>query len=139
MNPDLSDTIRRLIRELISEHQDQPDMKELQRTAAKYELLPLGFNWDPCCITPTGDVVVFSWDNHEDYRIETDQRVINGILYQGIKKYPELNELMPVRTENDPECYSCHGTGILPFAAANDESNIVCFCGGLGWLPGKKS
>ena len=138
MNPDLSDTIRRLIREFVSGHQDHLHMKELQRTAEKYELLPVGFNWDPCCITPAGEVVVFSWDDHEDYRIETDQRLINGILYQGIKKYPELSELMPVRTENDLECDFCHGKGTVPFAAT-DVSNIVCFCGGLGWLPGKKS
>jgi len=130
MNPDLSDTIRRLIREHISEHQDQPDMKELQRTAAKYELLPLGFNWDPCCITPTGDVVVFSWVDHEGRRIESDQRLVNTILYQGIQKYPELSEWMPVRTDNDVECDSCHGTGIEPLTAAHGVSNIVCFCGG---------
>ena len=138
MNPDLSDTIRQLIHDFVSESHDRSQMRKLQKTAEKYELLPLGFFWDPACITPNGDIVSFSWDDHDNRRIETDRRLVNTILFSGIKKYPELIELMPTRNEHDIECEYCGGTGIAQFAKKLNQPAIVCYCGGLGWVPEKR-
>ena len=135
MSPELSNTIRILINDFVAGNESDPDIKKLQRTAEKFGLLPIGFFWDPVCITPGGDLVSFTWDGHEDQNIETDPRLINSLLYQGIKKYPELVELMPLRGENDVDCEHCGGTGIDPLVSEHGLFNIVCYCGGLGWLP----
>ncbi len=136
IKPEVSKKIRELIREFVNHSQDSIHTKELQEIAAKSNLLPLVFNWHPCCINPNGEILLLDWDNLNDKKTETDKRIINGILFQGIKKYPELNELMPIRSENDIDCASCNGTGILPLAKElNLVDSLICWCGGLGWTP----
>ena len=61
----------------------------------------------------------------------------NLVLFQGAKKYPELSELVPSRPPDAEDCSHCNGTGIEPMneKPGLDEERIVCYCGGLGWLP----
>ncbi|CAN5856250.1 hypothetical protein BH20ACI4_BH20ACI4_24210 [soil metagenome] len=133
---EISKKINDLIREFVEHPQDAIHTKELQKKVAESNLLPLVFNWHPCCITPNGEIFLLKWDNLADQKLETNQRTINGILNQGIKKYPELKELMPIRSANDIDCPSCNGTGIDPIAKElNLIDNIICWCGGLGWIP----
>lgn len=136
INPETAKEIRELIKAFVEQRQDSPEMTELQRTASKHELLPLVFAWDPICIDPSGEIISFAWDDHDSRNTETDPRIVNGILFQGIKRYPELGELMPIRTDNDIECSYCAGTGLDPIAMEiNQVENIVRYCGGLGWIP----
>ena len=135
-SPKVSEKICELIQKFLNHPQDLIHTKELQYTVAKYNLLPLVFNWHPCCINPEGEIFLLDWDNLNDQKVETNKRIVNAILFQGIKKYPELKELMPIRSENDIDCPSCKGTGILPLAKElNLVENIICWCGGLGWIP----
>jgi len=57
-------------------------------------------------------------------------------LFTASRRFPELAGLAPERRAGDPTCPSCGGTGVfrgLDGRPAPD--NVVCFCGGMGWLP----
>jgi hypothetical protein len=112
-----------------------PDPISLRKIAAEIEALPLVLDMGGCfAIRPNGDVVSFAWDTPSDVRIEEDPRIRNMAIFQGSEKYPTLQPLIPLRPADAPECPQCRGTGKLPEAIPN----LICYCGGLGWLPGKK-
>ncbi len=50
-------------------------------------------------------------------------------------RYPRLRNLEPVRRPGDYGCPSCAGTGRVRGLPARTEDNLICTCGGLGWLP----
>ena len=130
---DTSAKINKLIQEFVNHPQDSILTKELQEVVAKSNLLPLVFNWHPCSISPNREIFLLDWDNLNDREIETNKRIINGILFQGIKKYPELKDLMPIRSQNDIDCSHCKGAGIEPLGKElNLSESIICYCGGLG-------
>ena len=79
------------------------------------------------------EIVSAGWDAPYEVRIEHDRRIQNLVLFQGIQNYPELSSLMPIRNATDETCPHCKGTGIYPLS----HMNIGCYCGGLGWIPGK--
>ena len=136
MTIEISAKIIELIQKFIEHPDDSLHTKELKEIVAKSKLLPLAFCWNPCCINPNGEIFLLDCDNFNDQQLETNTRIINGILFQGIKKYPELRELMPIRSDDDIDCSHCHGTGIEPLAKElNLTDNIICWCGGLGWIP----
>lgn len=55
-------------------------------------------------------------------------------ICQGVKKYPELSDLLPQRPSQAVDCSSCGGAGEIAGAP-----EIVCECGGIGWLiPGEE-
>jgi hypothetical protein len=60
-------------------------------------------------------------------------------LFQGSRKYPELAVLIPARPHDAPDCHFCKGTGREPMSEQLKLENIVCYCGGLGWLPPSES
>lgn len=80
-----------------------------------------------------GDIVSASWDAPYQVRVEFDERIRNLVLYQGIKNYPDLSALSPVKKDTDVVCPDCKGTGVYPLP----NLNIGCYCGGLGWIPKK--
>lgn len=86
-------------------------------------------------LTLTGNIVSASWDELPNIRIEADERVCNLVLFQGIKNYPDLSSLTPVKKDSDEICAECEGTGIHPLS----HLNIGCYCGGLGWIPKPKT
>jgi hypothetical protein len=136
IKPEISAEITELIKDFVNHPQDSIHTKELQESVAKFHALPLAFNLDYYAIKPNGEIIVLEPDSPHKFRTETNPRIINSILFQGIKKYRELEELMPVRCESDPICSSCDGTGINPLAEQlNLEDGIICYCGGLGWIP----
>jgi hypothetical protein len=80
--------------------------------------------------------VVFS----EDYLVDpveliTDPRLRAITLYEASRRYPELQHLKPVRAAEDRTCPGCQGTGQVPGIAPEMQAKIVCWCGGLGWVP----
>ena len=52
-----------------------------------------------------------------------------GALLLGAKRFPELAEMLPLRSSGDSDCSPCHGSGRV-------VADVLCpTCGGLGWVP----
>lgn len=129
-----SKLIARLLKEFLAE--STPDPNDLRRVAAGANALPLFIDMGGIyAINAGGEIISFSWDNLELPREESDLRILNIVLFQGSKKYPELRSLIPKRPADALICPHCQGTGIESFSAAHNIAGVVCFCGGLGWLP----
>lgn len=111
------------------------DALNLRRLAAEFEALPLCIDWESCwAIQPDGRVVVFSHDSENpQMREEEDPRLVNVALSQGSITYPEIRSLVPSRPAEARDCPYCAEKGIEPKSL--EEHNIVCYCGGLGWVP----
>ena len=117
------------------------DPLDLRRLAAELNVLPMFLDFGGCYgIRPNGEIVSFSWDEPYKLDVENDPRIWNIVLFQGAKKYPELKELIPTRPPDAVECSDCKGTGIFQGLAEHGivPQNIVCYCGGIGWLPGSE-
>lgn len=109
----------------------------LRALAAELRLLPAMAEMGGCfCLRPTGEVVSFLWDEPTTLRQETDPRICNSSYFQASLKYPELAPLVPKRTANSIVCPWYVGTGKCSGLPAALDDKIVCYCGGLGWLPG---
>ena len=116
----------------------EPDKLDLRRVAAELHALPLMLDMGGClAIRPYGEIVSFAWDEEQNYVVERDRRLCNIALFQGSEKYPELLHLITPRTLLDKDCPHCDGTGIHPINATLRMGNILCYCGGLGWIPGE--
>lgn len=114
----------------------EPDELDLRRISDELNALPLLLDMGGCfAIRPDGEIISFGWDEEKKYEVEKDQRVRNIALFAGSKKYPELKELIPPRTQEDRDCPHCEGTGTLAINAELGVENIICYCGGLGWIP----
>ncbi|MEP6902061.1 MAG: hypothetical protein ABJA66_09940 [Actinomycetota bacterium] len=146
ISQELSEKIQAIFHEYISKSEadwvDSDKTIDLRKIAAELNVLPLYLDWSGAFgIRLNGEFFSFSYE--KPYKIKTDynQREINGILFQSLKKYPDLRELMPLRTINSIECSSCNGTGIEPMneKLGFAEERIVCYCGGLGWLPSQEN
>jgi hypothetical protein len=71
-----------------------------------------------------------SVEGEEPYelQVENEPIILHVTLVKGVKRYPELEELKPIRGEQDLTCDMCGGTGIHPL----DEFSVLCYCGGAG-------
>jgi hypothetical protein len=110
----------------------------MRKLAAELYMLPMLFDMGGCYgIRPNGVIVSFAWDEPYSLNEEHDPRIQNTILFQGAKKYPELEGLVPIRPTDADECSHCRGTGVIQGFAEQGLSleNILCYCGGIGWLP----
>jgi hypothetical protein len=113
---------------------------DLGRIVSQLDALPLMLDMGGAvAIRPDGEIISFVWDKEEDYQVENDRRICNIALFAGSKKYPELKQLIPSRDQDDVECPHCNGTGTLSINADLGVDNIVCYCGGLGWIPKERS
>lgn len=81
-----------------------------------------------------GEVRSFLWDDTLHGKVEFDPRIRNSALFQGSKKYPELASLIE-KPEDARVCPHCGGTGIDAYAQKLNTDAIICYCGGLGWIP----
>jgi hypothetical protein len=125
--------INRLIQGFIAS--SAPDPNGLRQLVTEKKVLPL--LWDSggvFAINPAGDIISYSWEDWGDPRVEADARVRNIALFQGSKKYPELVSFIE-KPNSARVCPSCGGTGIDPYAEKLKTDAIVCYCGGLGWIP----
>lgn len=140
--PHLYETIKATLKSYVAN--PEPDLVnfdpplDLRKLASDLNLLPMMLDFGGCCgIRPNGDIFSFIWDAPYDLRPENDTRICNLVLFQGAKKYPELADLVPSRPADAVNCHYCNGTGIDRYVAehALNSDVIVCYCGGLGWLP----
>ncbi len=112
------------------------DALNLRILAQRFEALPLCVDWEKCwALRPDGQVVVFAHEVADpQVRNEEDSRMINVALFQGSLTYPEIESLVPARPLDAKDCPFC------PAESASSQSlehpTMICYCGGLGWIPG---
>ena len=131
---EVSSEIRARIEDIISDFSS--DTSSLRSITAELNALPVYLDGGGgLALKPNGEIVEFSWERPEDAQPINDLRIINIALFQGSKKYPELKSLLPHRPPNATVCPYCQGTGYPTSALGSNIENIVCYCGGAGWVP----
>ncbi|MGH9579437.1 MAG: hypothetical protein ACRD2R_00460 [Terriglobales bacterium] len=104
--------------------------------AARHRVLPLFNDFVGCwALDMTGRLVFFPWEAPEELESVSDRPAdaigANAALAQGSVRFPALAVIRPVRPADAVPCTTCDGTGRL----TGVPDNVVCACGGLGWLP----
>jgi hypothetical protein len=109
------------------EHQEQLHLG----SAKELNALPLYFDWSGAIgIRPDGEIVHWDYDNLDAGTLEVVEIVwVRTALVTGAKRYPNLRQLIPVRTANAVTCETCNGTGTMP-----QFPRVICCCSGLGWV-----
>ena len=134
ISPQLADWIQEAIQRFSSEESDERPY--LKYYAARHNALPLYIDWTHSYgLRVDGTVVLFSTDSEEEtMQEEGDERLRNFALYVGAQKYPEIAPLVPTRPSDAIDCKYCKGRGRFQVEGI-DPNVLVCFCGGLGWVP----
>lgn len=107
----------------------------VRKAVREHVFLPVHVGWVAALgIRPDGTVV--RWE-HEDRPGEAPRAEANPywqrfVVAEGARKYPALGVLVPARPDHARDCSACGGTGEL--ARTNDGVELLCQCGGLGWL-----
>ena len=116
--------------------QDWARTPTVVKAAPKALALPLVADWSGYYgLLEDASVVFVPYDEPQAGRPELDARIRNMALFQGARRYPELSALVPTRGADDETCSSCGGSGHYPVPAGIEPGSIICFCGGLGWIP----
>lgn len=99
-------------------------------------VLPLMIDWSGFfAIDNTGTIFLYTLDNLDNPAIENDERIRNTVLFRGSMQYPELVDFVPTKTDSDIVCPHCNGTGIFNDLPTTLQESVICYCGGLGWIP----
>lgn len=105
--------------------------------AAVCHALPLTADWGGYWgLREDGSVVFVDYEDPLAWKLEMNPRWRNVALFRGSLRYLELSELVPERGVEDVTCPDCMGSGRLPIAERLELDNLICGCGGLGWVPG---
>jgi hypothetical protein len=132
MSPEASTRIAKLIEDYCLTAEVSAELRKL---VAQESVLPLFCDMSGVLtIDVDGEICSFLWDDTLHGKVEYDPRIRNLALFQGSKKYPELEDLIE-KPDDARVCSYCLGTGIAPFAEQLNTEAIVCYCGGLGWIP----
>jgi hypothetical protein len=129
----MDEVIRSLINAYISGTSGVPWERELAR---RLDALPLYSDltvlW---MLSADGEVLAVLHDEKgAEPRKETDERLRNLALFQGSRRWPALGYLVPERTDESVTCESCESKG-LAAVPTHLQNKVVCWCGGLGWVP----
>jgi hypothetical protein len=109
---------------------------EARRIARDAEILPIMFDGGGFfALMRDGRVQGYRFDDLENPKIEEDPRIRNTVWFQGTKIYAELEPFVPVPGEDSVTCPHCNGSGVVPNIPPELSDKIVCYCGGLGWIP----
>ncbi len=141
MTEDFKRLIDRLIRtyepdeHLPSDAQSSELSDQLKNLAIRFEGLPVLRDWGGCfLLRPDLSIMAAAWDG-SDFRLEEDPVFRNTVLLRASSEFEELRGLKPVREPDSPICPMCQGSGVVPRLPPELADSIVCYCGGLGWLP----
>ena len=132
--PDIAERIRGYMNEIQQDWGNHPT--EVARIAERAGAIPLvldagGFY----ALRPDGTVVEISWDTPESAVAIHSARLRDIALKGGSERYPALLKLLPQRPSDSMPCPQCGGSGTHPMAVAAGIENLVCWCGGFGWIP----
>ena len=123
-----------------------PEIDAIQTSNA----LPTLEDWSAfAAITRDGELVWVDRDPPYGTRLIDNARFRRFALFEASKRFPTLASLCPTRPDNARTCDHCGGTGRTSFGTKHEtirigdvernvrelEDRIVCYCGGLGWLP----
>ena len=116
--------------------QGQEQSPEAYAGASRHRVLPLLSDFVGCwAVTMSGQLVFFAWEEPDRVAPVSDKPVdavgANAALAFGSERFPALAGIRPRRPEDAVPCATCDGTGHV----AGVPTNVVCACGGLGWLP----
>ena len=109
-----------------------PDPLDVKGIARRHHALPLLLDMGGCvALRPNGELIQFLWDTPDQITIEADPKIRHVARAVGSRRYPAISRLAPTRTSTSEVCPTCKGTGVI----RPGLPNIVCSCGGLGWVP----
>ena len=116
--------------------EDTSNGPEAIAVARRHGVLPLYTDFMGCFgLRPSGECLFIAWDDPSravEVRLGLpDFQVIHVARVRGALRYPEIPGIMPERPADARTCPSCHGSG-----GVHPQPNIICECGGLGWVPG---
>ena len=119
---------------------DTEETIDLRAIARSLNVLPVLLDWSGAyAIDPDGQVILFMYETPDALIPQTEPRLINTVLFAAANTYPTLKELAPVRSFTSIVCQYCAGTGVINDPDLKHISPpIRCYCGGLGWIPGKE-
>jgi len=131
--------VQRRVAEFIA-NSSAPDAHAWARGAIeRLSALPLFFDWSAfMALLPDGQIVWVPYDNEPgEIEVVQEERLRNIGLFQATKLHPELQFLVPPKPPNAIDCPDCQGTGTLSFPPGSEHlaERLVCYCGGIGWLP----
>jgi len=133
LTPELSSWIADRVAAFPMKSDAQPWLADVVR---EFLALPLWLAVGGCyAIRADGELVEFGWDGPSGFVALDDPRLVNLALHQGSLKFPQLAPLVPTRPEAATTCGHCSGEGKLAVTTDPGLEQIVCYCGGLGWLP----
>ncbi len=124
----------RVICKLIDEFVDHPPDKLGWQVpfVREQHALPLYIGWtETTAITSTGDIVIWSTEKDVRFIEEISRQLFHASLMEGVKRYSNVEFLIPPRPHEAVTCDACFGTGRIPHKGLE---NLICICGGVGWL-----
>jgi hypothetical protein len=104
------------------------------RYVRQHRALPVYLGWTET-IALRSDGTLLRWSTEDDSpgaRELDDASWMTAALVQASRRYPELSRLFPARPADAVTCGQCNGTGSLDLSA--EHADILCACGGAGWL-----
>ena len=124
---------REMLENLVTEHLQSTSRSAV---AARHHVLPLMDDFMGCwALTMAGELAFVPHEEPGRLELVRDHPVeaigIHVALAQGSRRYPELVSIGPQRPPDAIPCTTCDGSGRIP----GIPENILCSCGGLGWLP----
>ncbi len=112
---------------------------ELKALSTRFGGLPVLWDGGGCfLLRPDLSIWSVPWGGSELERLE-DERTRNTVLYRASLEFEELQSLKPVRDPGSRVCPTCQGTGTVPDMPPELAGALVCFCGGLGWVPAQSA
>lgn len=131
---DIAEVIRRHVASVREDWAQDP--LRMGEIAARIGMLPLMSDFGGFCgISPEGNFVAVMWDSPEEPQEIKSARTRDIALHLGCARYPVLASLLPRRPEDARLCPECGGSGRHPLAVTANAANVLCWCGGLGWIP----
>ncbi|HEX5160870.1 MAG TPA: hypothetical protein VFV88_04055 [Steroidobacteraceae bacterium] len=125
----MSSTLSRTILALIEQVSNGENGEAFQQAALKYDALPLAEGWFAwALLTKEGQVMEATEDGPVKPAVDPLRTMF---LVAGVEKFPELEVLLPVRSDSCVECAQCQGSGWMQYGNKQIRCHI---CRSLGWV-----
>ena len=106
---------------------------DLRRWAAFHHALPIIADLGGCvALRPDGTFISFAWGCETELDPDLSPYDVHAARGVASRKFPTIAGLVPLRSGTSETCSHCGGSGV----PNPGISNVICRCGGLGWVPG---